>query len=219
MIVSTSSAPIFHEATTSTVDREWEERPEGGERGRGEAEERGARDVPRRALNTTSSGLGTSKANPRREASSGAGGSKLSCLLERLEVSDPRWDELLRDWLDDLPLRLVRFLSALSVGNRTPSSSTRTAAKVEGAARARSWGENNGESGVVSGSSAGAGSRSRSALRCAALLFIANLEGLASFDLTSFVPLRGDSASGALPTGGIEGGRTERSRDIRLPKV
>ena len=89
-LVSTSSVPIYHEATTSMVEREREERPEGGERGRGEAEvtERGARDVPRRALNTTSSGLGISKANPRREASSGAGGSKLSCLPERLEVSD-----------------------------------------------------------------------------------------------------------------------------------
>lgn len=220
MIVSTSSAPIYHEAAASTVDREWEERPEGGERGSGEAEimERGARDVPRRALNTASSGLGMSKANPRRDASSGAGGSRMSCLLERLDISDPlrtesRWDELLREWLDDFKLWLGCFLSASPMGIRVPTSSTRTAAKVEGAARAcRTCGENSGESGVAGDTSAGSGSRS--ALRLAALLFIASLDGLASFVL-----LRCDNASGILPTGGIEGGRAERSRDMRLPSV
>ena len=151
--------------------------------------ERWASDVPRRALNTTSSGLGTSNANPR-SGGRGLGGRRgTDATLSRSE----------RFELVDLPLTdgsLVRLRSRSALWcwqRKTPSepftdaasssSLTRMVAKAEGTARERIVsGENMGTS-SMGASCSGSGSGSVDSFVRAVLLFKASFDGLESDDL------------------------------------
>ena len=130
--------------------------------------ERGASEVPRRALNTISSGLGTSKAKPCDEVAEGGWGA--SCRLCVLRRGFSKMDRC------SSVTRLCFCFSGVDLTPPITSSSTSNEAKADGRARAREdFVANMGRSREANeGSASGSGSL----CFCAFLLFIASLDGL-----------------------------------------